>query len=296
MNPYIVLFLLCIFHLLSCSNNDFPAFPATIDHMAPVVHSPHPEQDPINEAGSTITERFPIPEGFARVKLPSTSFGYFLRNLPLKPHGAVVHTYNGRIKPNNGIYTAVVDLDIGHKNLHQCADAIMRLRADYLWQAKRYDNIHFNFTNGFCVDYSKWRAGQRVVIDGNKTYWKQKAVPSDTYESYWKYLELIFAYAGTASLSKELKGVDLNSLTVGDVFIEGGHPGHAVIVVDVCEAPQTGVKQFLLAQSYMPAQELQILSNPNRRDGSPWYTLPVDGQLETPEWNFGPSSLKRFEN
>jgi hypothetical protein len=83
-------------------------------------------------------------------------------------------------------------------------------------------------------------------------------------------------------------------MEIGDVFIQGGSPGHAVIVVDMCEKKATGEKKFLLAQSYMPAQELQILSNPNSTNGSPWYDLSFERLLKTPEWTLEHGSLKRF--
>jgi len=60
--------------------------------------------------------------------------------------------------------------------------------------------------------------------------------------------------------------------------------------------PKTNKKLFLLAQSYMPAQELQVLKNPNNGKLSPWYELNSKITLETPEWSFTTSELKRFQN
>ena len=40
-----------------------------------------------------------------------------LRNLPLKPHGSKVMSYDGYEKPNNEIYVAVVDKKIGNRDL-----------------------------------------------------------------------------------------------------------------------------------------------------------------------------------
>jgi len=40
--------------------------------------------------------------------------------------------YNGLTKDNNKVYEAVVDMSIGKRDLHQYADAIMRLKAEYL--------------------------------------------------------------------------------------------------------------------------------------------------------------------
>ncbi len=136
----------------------------------------------------------------------------------------------------------------------------MRLRAEYLWQNKQYKEIHFNLTNGFRVDYERWRKGGRVKVTGNRTELVQSAAASDSYAVFWKYLEFVFTYAGTLSLSKELEPRALADMQIGDVFIQGGSPGHAVIVVDMA-VNDSGKKVFLLAQSYMPAQQIQVLRN-----------------------------------
>ncbi len=45
----------------------------------------------------------------------------------------------------------------------------------------------------------------------------------------------------------------------------------------------------------MPAQETQILKNPNEEDISPWYSIDFANQLQTPEWTFSKDDLKRFK-
>ena len=50
----------------------------------------------------------------------------------------------------------------------------------------------------------------------------------------------------------------------------------------------------MLAQSYMPAQDIHIVKNFENVSISPWYELPVKGFLLTPEWTFGVKDLKRF--
>lgn len=247
-----------------------------------------------NLLGNTIQERFQPLQGFVRQEESKTSFDFFLRNLPLKPLGSNVLYFDGTIKPNRNVYDAVVDLSIGKKDLHQCADAVMRLRADYFYSQKQYNKIHFNFTNGFRADFSKWAEGYRIAIKGNKTSWVKTAKPSDSYETYWKYLETVFTYAGTASLEKEMKPINSSDIKIGDVFIKGGFPGHAVIVVDIAVNPKNNQKIMLLAQSYMPAQEIQILKNPNNSSLSPWFAADFGTSLKTPEWTFSSSQLKRF--
>jgi len=249
----------------------------------------------IEPRGQTLQTRIFPPAGYQRTKLHDGSFAEYLRQLPLKPHNSQVELFNGSIKPNYDIYDAVVDLDIGNKDLHQCADAVMRLRAEYLWKQNQFDKIHFNFTNGFRVDYSEWMKGKRIIVEGNSTRWTQATNPSNTYRDFWKYMEIIFSYAGTLSLSKELKQVDIHGMKIGDVFIQGGTPGHAIMVVDMAEDPTSGKKIFLLAQSYMPAQQIQILKNPNDKIISPWYSIDFGQELVTPEWKFNKTDLKRFE-
>ncbi|MCR9173927.1 MAG: DUF4846 domain-containing protein [bacterium] len=246
-----------------------------------------------NPEGTTIETRYNPPAGFQRAETDTMSFAHYLRNLPLKAADEEVTYYNGGKKAQRSIYRSVVDLPIGNKNLHQCADAVMRFRAEYLWSTGQHNDIHFNFTNGFQVDYSKWLAGNRMVVSGNKTYWSPGSARSNTYTTFWKYMELIFNYAGTLSLEKELHSRDLNDMHIGDVLIQGGSPGHAVMVVDMCENAETGEKRFLLAQSYMPAQETQVLINPENPETS-WYSLKNSGPIYTPEWTFYTNDLKHF--
>jgi hypothetical protein len=107
-------------------------------------------------------------------------------------------------------------------------------------------------------------------------------------------MDLVFAYAGTYSLERELRPVKIEDIDIGDVFIKGGFPGHAVLVADMAVNEATGEKRFLLIQSYMPAQDMHVLKNPKAEDGSPWYSTDIGEQLVTPEWVFLSSSLRRW--
>ncbi|VAW10513.1 hypothetical protein MNBD_BACTEROID03-1736 [hydrothermal vent metagenome] len=293
MKKRFLLLLLALQLLQACGQN-------TPESKQADISKPHSENSQtyqrLNTTGNNIKSRFNPPQGYQRTKLNSTSFGTYLRRLPLKPVGSKVAYFNGQIKPNRNVYAAVVDLPIGKRDLHQCADAVMRLRADYLFSQKEYDSIHFNFTNGFRADYTNWRKGKRIVVSGNNVSWRQKTQASDSKKDFWEYLEMVFSYAGTASLSEEMKSIPIEELRIGDVFIQGGFPGHAVIVVDIAIDQNTNNKVFMLAQSYMPAQEIQIIKNPNNVDLSPWYDSDILDLLQTPEWTFKKTDLKRFVN
>jgi len=248
----------------------------------------------IDTLGYTIKTRYKLPKGFKRTYVKPKSYGDFLQKLPLKSQNEKVKYYDNTIKSNDNIYCGVINLKIGNKNLHQCADAVMRLCAEYLWKHKRYEEIHFNLTNGFRVDYSEWMKGKRIIVKENNSFWKSVTSPSNTKEDFWDYMELIFMYAGTLSLSKELRLVNISNMKIGDIFIKGGYPGHAIVIVDMAENTLTKEKIFILAQSYMPAQEIQILVNKENPNYSPWYFSNFENKLYTPEWTFYRNQLMRF--
>ncbi len=246
----------------------------------------------VNKSGTSLITRFDPPPGFERKPQKPNSFAAYLRSLPLKPYGEKVRYYNGETK-NDYAYEAVVDMDISNRDLQQCADAVMRLRGEYFFQQKQFDKIEFQFTNGFNASYEEWIKGNRIVVSGNHVSWSKTASASNTYQDFRNFMEVVFAYAGTLSLSKTLKHKELSSISIGDVFIVGGSPGHAVIVVDVAENKK-GNKVFMLAQSYMPAQETQILRNLSSPEISPWYDSDIKGELITPEWTFYTTQLKTW--
>src|SRR4029450_89068 len=124
--------------------------------------------------------------------------------------------------------------------------------------------------------------------------WARTARPDSSYASARAFFDVVFTYAGSASLAPQPRPVpDPRGLQAGDVFIQGGFPGHAVLVVDVAR-DAAGRRAFLLAQSYMPAQEIHVLRNPRDPAGGPWYAPDFGASLVTPEWTFGPGALRRF--
>jgi Domain of unknown function (4846) len=213
----------------------------------------------------------PVPEGFERVKADSGSFAGWLRTVPLKKD-KTVYLYNGSLKRNQNAQFAVVDIPVGNKDLQQCADAVMRFRADYLYFEKRFSEI------AFMDDNHKWyrwsQASDRPAFD--------------------LYLQNVYAWCGSASLEMQLKQVnDFNNIRAGDVLVMGGYPGHAMIAVDIAQNDK-GKKIFMLAQSYQPAQDIHIVVNPMDEKLSPWYEVNDNEEIITPEWRFKKSNLKTW--
>jgi hypothetical protein len=243
------------------------------------------------QAAAVIENTVPPPPGFVRVLAERASFAGWLRDLPMKDAAASVHLFDGRLKARQDVHAGVLDIDTGPRDLQQCADAVMRLRAEWQYYAGQKDKIAFNFSSGKRAGFARYAKGERPNSSG--TNWSAKAKPDGSYGAFRAYMNLVFAFAGTASLENELKPVAIGDLRIGDVFIKGGFPGHAVLVADMIEHPQTRQKRFLLVQSYMPAQDIHILKNPADAGGSPWYAVP-EVALVTPEWTFAPGSLRRW--
>lgn len=229
-----------------------------------------------DNVSESLQDRIAPPRGYERLPVEEGSFAEWLRNLPVRPHGTPVRLYDGRLRATQDRHAAVIDIDTGKRNLQQCADAIMRLRAEYLLSIGKARDIAFNYTNGRRVRY---RGGAR----------DRKA--------FSRYMTGVFAYAGTYSLEKEMRKVDLSDMQIGDVFIKGGFPGHAMIVADMVRHTETGEKRFLLIQSFMPAQDMHVVKVPGMWNTSPWYEVPAsEGELVTPDWIFKADTLRRFAN
>lgn len=239
---------------------------------------------------NTIATRFTTPTGFTRLLVKEGSFAAYLRHLPLRPAGSAVHLHNGQPKGRQDVQAAVLDLSVGTRDLQQCADAVMRLRAEHLYRCGRQDAIAFSFTNGFRAEWKRWRRGERIRVDGNRCSWTTGATADSSHDQLLRFLEKVFTYAGSLSLERDLRisapppgGPD--DLQIGDVFIQGGSPGHAMIVVDAARSAD-GRTALLLAQSYMPAQEVHVVRNLRHPELGAWFILEGDDRLYTPEWTF----------
>ncbi len=204
------------------------------------------------------------PQGYYRKPLTPNSFAAFLRNFELSKDNTVYY-YDGRKKPDQQSHYAVLNMEIGNQDLLQCADAIMKLRMLYLKDNNQpiifFDNNHRAYSTA--SPYNEWN----------------------------NYMYRVFSMCGTMSLSKQMKSKNISDLEIGDVLIKGGFPGHAEIVVDVV-VNNRGHKKFMLAQGYMPAQSVHIVTNLNDH-GSPWFDLD-DAEFLTSGYTFNREQLKTW--
>lgn len=253
--------------------------------VAPIASVAHPRLD----------QRFVPPAGFVRIPAGAATFAEWLRGLPLKPEGTSVFLHTGAAKGRQDVHAAVIDIDTGKRDLQQCADAVMRLYAEWQFARGAVGHIAFNDTGqGRPMSFSRWAAGERPSASGRALVWAKRAPADASYASFRRYMDTVFIWAGTHSLERELVPVADGRVEIGDVVIKGGFPGHAVLVADVVEHPRTGERRFLLVQSFMPAQDMHVLNGTGASAGSPWYALEAGKPLVTPEWTFPPGSLRRW--
>lgn len=266
------------------SVNESPT--STTTEAAPVWSAIAPE-------GDTLETRILTPEGYERTEIPAGSFAEYVRKYKMKPDGSYVLLHNGLPKFTQSDHVAVFALPIEERDLQQCADSIMRFYGEYCYKNGYYDKLKYPMGGGFVGDFAKWKKGYSIGIKNDKLYWKQNSKSNGSYESFVKFMQVVFAYSGTMNMEDAAKAIQLEDATIGDIFIKGGSPGHVVMIVDVCQDAD-GHKAYLLGQGYMPAQEFHVIKNPLHEEDPWYYEDEIVYPLETAEYTFPKECLKRI--
>ncbi len=232
----------------------------------------------------SLRTRFASPPGYTRLTVAEGSFAEWLRYLPVR-EDPQVYAYDGR--PLQAPAAAVVLLDVGDRDLQQCADAIIRLHAEYLWSSGQFAAIAYHFTNGVRSAWLAWADGERFAKIDGRLRGVSKAKKDHGRAAFRAYLQHLFIYAGTRSLPKDARALaEEEALRPGDFFNQAGSPGHAVLILDIA-VDAAGHQVALLGQSYMPAQDFHVLTSSAADvvDGI-WFPLPVGALavLRTPSW------------
>jgi hypothetical protein len=240
------------------------------------------------------------PDGFSRVAVAQGSFDAWLRGVPvaaIPAGGAVeVRAYDGRIlrRPADRI----IPLDVGTRDLQQCADSAIRLHAEFLRSSGRTDVLGYHFTSGDLSTWNDWLGGERFAVAGSSVGRISGPARSDSAATWRAWLELVFTYAGTRSLAHDTDAVALGApLRAGDVFVHAGSPGHAVVLLDIAE-DDTGQRVALVGQGFMPAEDFHVIRDHGRHVlQGVWFGLPDDGAvLQTPWGPFGRNQARRFRS
>lgn len=185
-----------------------------------------------------------------------SSWENYIKNFPRKA-STEVRDYNGNILKSSSLGV----LDVPINSVQQCADAAIRLRAEYFYERGEYDKISFKLTSGLEVPFTKWAKGYRIKASGNSAK-LVKSKDSNDYgrENFEAYLKAVMTYAGSASLYRDLEPRN-DFPHIGDMLVLPGYPGHVVIVID--RKIINGINYYLFANSWIPAQDIEIISGVN---------------------------------
>lgn len=206
--------------------------------------------------------RIQPPEGFQWIKSPEDSFGASLENFPVKSDETKILNYDGSPVAVQNLHAAILDIDTGTEDLQQCADAIIRLRAEFLKNTGRENDIKFHYTSGHLLKWSDFKNGHRLIVSGETVSPAIISAVNGEANRFSNYLRNIFLYAGTISMTKETIPIRENKdLQAGDILIKAGSPGHVVFISGVSENSK-GEKLYLLGQGFTPAQSIYIITNP----------------------------------
>jgi hypothetical protein len=234
-----------------------------------------------------VRDRFAPPAGFTRDVVVEGSFGAYLQALPLLPPGTPVRTFSGA-QAHAPWAQAVVDVSVGARDLQQCADSAIRLRAEWLRASSSSSSPArpvFHATSGDPIPYARYVAGERAFAQKNRLGWRPGAPAGDDDDVWAAWLETVFLYAGSLSLAKDTTPVT-GPVQAGDLLVLGGSPGHVLVVLDVARATD-GRQQWLIGQGFMPAQSFHVIG---------WYAPGDDGALTVPSWKapFPATARRRF--
>lgn len=243
----------------------------------------------------TIKSRVNLPEGYKRTIYNKGSFQEYLRNYKLKAFGSKIINYNNSEYYWQKGHIGILDVPVPKNGLQQCADALIRIRSEYLWDNNREDEIGFNFTSGHYCSWKKYAEGFRPKVKGNKVTFHKTASANHNKENFYKYLNLIYMYSGTLSLYNELESINtVEDLKLGDMLILGGTPGHIVMLGDEA-VNEKGEKLFLLFQGNTPAQSVHLVKNLEDLEISPWYNLKMNAVIPVSNFTFSNSKFVRFK-
>ena len=248
----------------------------------------------INKDALTIQSRVNPPEGFSRVKYPKGSFESYLRNYKLKAYGSKIINYDQSEYFWQQGHIGILEIPVPKNGLQQCADALIRVRSEYLWEHNRKGEIGFQFTSGHYCSWKKYAEGFRPKIKGNKVTFHKTAKANHSKTNFYNYLNLIYTYSGTLSLFNELKSIKDSEIKLGDLLIQGGTPGHIVMICDEVINDE-GEKLFLLFQGNTPAQSVHLVKNLENSEISPWYQLKNDEVISVSNYTFRSSKFVRFK-
>ena len=107
------------------------------------------------------------------------------------------------------------------------------------------------------MPFARWEKGQRLIPNGPNVFWviKNKSAGEVDHAEFRRYLDAVFNWANSTSLSARSTPVAAENVLAGDFFLQSQEPNHVAVVLDLAEKP-SGERVALRG------------SGPSRRPGS----------------------------
>lgn len=249
--------------------------------------TPSPPPEVIQADAPTLGERFAPPQEYTRAEAAEGTFAAYLRDLPLKPDGTSVAQHDGTV--SSAAAAAVVDIDIGTSDRCQLTDALLLLRARFLFDTGRKNDIQFYFSSGFLYDFTTYTTGRRVKINGNDVRWVAKEAAGDTLPDLYNYLGTLYSYSRAASV-KANDTKQTGQIVPGAVFTNDG----GAMIADVARNDTTGETLVILVRGGSPASDLYVVKNIQLPDLSPWISVSAGGGIYLDGVTFLESDAREF--
>ncbi|MFH1514822.1 MAG: DUF4846 domain-containing protein [bacterium] len=239
----------------------------------------------------------PTPFGYERIPLENDTYPHYVRQLPLKPSGSDVISWDDQVIHDADSIHAVIDWPKPTK-VQQCADVAIRLNAGYLRKTGNLQKIKYKSLSGVEISYTKWLNGKYSLSDTthNIVYKKSNREKEDTGDEFEKYLHFVMTYANSSSLARDLKIVSDENIFPGNIFIQPdssgkGGVGHVSVVLDICENTG-GEKLYLFGYGFIPAQDFHLPLPASDQGTGKWFT--IDGFKDFVA-HFGKGNFHRFD-
>jgi hypothetical protein len=154
-------------------------------------------------------------------------------------------------------------------------DIVIRLYAEFLWQAQKTDSLKLPLPDGTWLYWDHWRSGYRPFFKGIQVDLRRSKDPDSTYYSYKKYLQIVFSESHTQQFYHSYRPVEPKNVQIGDFIVRKGTKGHAVMIVDLAQNAR-GELIALIGNGDTPACQFFLL---NYTEENPWIPLYLEDEV-----------------
>lgn len=231
------------------------------------------------KAQSALRQRFVDPQGYQRIAVNPETLGEWLRFLPVAAPGTVVADINGKaaVVTLAGFVAAVVAIDM---HAEDSADALLRLHAEWRFSKGDRATINYASNSGRLMPFSRWIAGERIVLKRQDWDWAVKATPlaNPTYTDLRNFLDAAYQWTDPRALAIQGKVLDSSDVAPGDYFVHAGKDSTLVIVLDVAKNA-AGEPALLLGHVAAPHQNMYVMRASNE---SAWFKPRPNQEIAAP--------------